>query len=527
MSTLHAQHLFKMSKILNMLDDLSAKELYLPIVILSMILATQIQYIQHGWINPDTVLYFESARLFTIGDWQAAVKVFNWPLYSICIAAVHKLTALSIHKSAQLLSILFFGITTASFLKVIELAGGTNRTMYAGALILFSSQYLVGGVLEMLMRDQGFWAFYLTSLVFFIKFYQSKTYTSALLWQICAVTATLFRIEAISFLVLLPTLLLLSKDAKWSQRINDFIKCNFLNIIATLCILAATVLSDMSISQFGRLKEVFSTNLFAELTNKFFTQSKLMSELVLGGYLEEFAVQGLLLTFIYVMISKTITTAGLVNLGLATFACRAKNHLMNTQAFHVLEAAAIIAIINMALIIIKVFVLSGRYVIALGLVFMILASFKLGDLLKHFNTISTRKDQKLKWLTVAILIFMLLGIIKNILPKTEGYNYMQDAAAWIKENNKKDKPVFYDDSRIGYYLNAPFTRSSENTWKKVEDAIRNTTIKNYDLLVISHSKNRPSHERLIFEKLPEFKEIKRFSTANEKKSIIIYSRHPE
>lgn len=515
-----------MNKILNKIDNLSAKKLYLPLVLLGMLLATQIQYIQHGWINPDTVLYFESAKLFAQGDWQAAVKVFNWPLYSICIAAAHKLTSLDIHTSAQLLSVLFFGITTASFLKIIELAGGTVRTMYAGALVLFSSQYLVGDALEMLMRDQGFWAFYLASLVFFIKSYQSKTYVNALLWQVCAMTATLFRIEAITFLAFLPFLLLLNNEAKWPQRINHLIKCNFLNIIAAVSILTAIVFSDMSMSQFGRLKEVFSANLFAELTDKFFTHSQIMSELVLGEYLEEFAVQGLLLTFIYVMISKTITAAGLINLGLAAFTCHARNYLMYAQAFQVLKAAAIIATINMALIITKVFVLSGRYVIALGLIVMILASFKLADLLKYLNTTFTSKEKKLKWLTAAILIFILLGAVKNILPKAEGYNYMQDAGAWVKVNNKENKPVFYDDSRMRYYAGAPFIGTWNDGWAIVISAVNDGSINQYDYLLISHSTKRPEREKIIVEKLPQFKEVKRFNSVKSKKSIVIYQKIP-
>lgn len=513
-----------MNKILNKIDDISTTKLYLPLVLLGMLLAAEIQYIQHGWINPDTVLYFESARLFAQGDWQAAIKVFNWPLYSICIATVHKLTTLSIHTSAQLLSVIFFGITTASFLKTIELAGGTVRTMCAGALILFSSQYLVGGVLEMLMRDQGFWAFYLTSLVFFIKFYQSKTYANALLWQICAIAASLFRIEAITFLVFLPVLLLFNKEAKSLQRIKDVIKCNFLNIIAAVSILSAIVLSDISMSQFGRLKEVFSTNLFAELTHQFFTKSAIMSELVLGKYLEEFAVQGLLLTFIYVMISKTITVAGLVNLGLAAYTYRAKNYLMNTPAFQVLKAAAIIATLNMALIITKVFVLSGRYVIALGLIVMILASFKLADLSKYLNTALTSKDKKLKWLTTAILIIMLLGALKNILPKAEGYNYLQDAAAWVTGYNKENKPVFYDETRIRFYLHEPFTHKWDNTWQVVTKAVNDNSIKNHELLMISHSDKHPEHVKYISEKLPEFIEIKRFSSVKKNNSIVIYKK---
>ena len=79
---------------------------------------------------------------------------------------------MGIQTAAQLLNVLFFGISAFSFTQIIRLAGGSQLTMLAGALILFSAQYIVGDVLEMLMRDEGFWAFYLSGLVFFIRFYQ-------------------------------------------------------------------------------------------------------------------------------------------------------------------------------------------------------------------------------------------------------------------------------------------------------------------------------------------------------------------
>jgi len=513
---------------LNKIDQVNPSHFFWSIVGLSILLAAWIQYIQHGWINPDTVLYFQSAKLFTEGDWQGAVQVFNWPLYAICIAVVHKITSLSIHTSAQLLSIIFFGITTASFLKIIELAGGTVRTMFAGALVLFSSQYIVGDVLEMLLRDQGFWAFYLTSLVFFIQFYQSKSYTNALLWQVCAMIATLFRIEAITFLVFLPMLLLINKEESWRQRITDFIKCHLLNIIVAISIVLAIAASDITISQLGRLKEVFSTNIFTELTHKFFTQSAVMSTSVLGKYLEEFAVEGLLLTFIYVMIIKTISTAGLVNLGLAAYTYRAKKYLMNRQTYQVLTGAAIIALVNMALIITKVFVLSGRYVIALALIIMILASFKLADLYKHLNTSLTDREKKLKWVAVAITFLMLFGILKNISPKAEGYNYLQSAASWVKKYNIESKPVFYDETRIRYYLDEPFTHKWGDTWNIVTTAINNNTINNYDLLMISHTRKHPEYETYIANQLPDYVQVKRFNSVKKSKSIVIYEkRYPK
>jgi hypothetical protein len=516
-----------MQSFLKNIENSPINKLHTMIVLLAMLIAAQMQYIQHGWINPDSVLYFESARLMSIGQWKEAIQVWNWPLYPALIAATHKITGLGMQTSAQVLNVLFFGLTTFSFIQILRLAGGNQLTMAAGALILFSSQYIVGDVLEMLMRDEGFWAFYLSGLVFFIRFYQGSRFRDAVLWQICAITATLFRIEAITYLVLLPALFLFSFNIPFKERIRHLLISHALNILLALVLILAVALhGDLSIKSFGRLEEVFTLNLYDELTRKLFSKAAIMSNSVLGGYLEEFAVQGLLLTFIYVIFVKSITTTGLINLIMAVFTIKNRTALIESKAYSVLSYAALISLTNMALIITKVFVLSSRYVVGLAFIFMILASFQLSKILKSYAH-SSEKTSKFKWLAIALVVFMLLGLIKNILPKSEGYNYMQDAVAWVKTNNTDNKPVFSDESRIRYYMGDTFYLNRGENWKVVLREIRSNNIQNYEYLLISHSPKHPEREMVIAEKLPEFKEVKRFDSVKARKSIVIYQKNSD
>jgi hypothetical protein len=509
-----------MRNFLASIEKLQSKHLYLILIAFSGILSARIQYIQHGWINPDTVLYFESARLIALGDFKEAVAVYSWPLYSACIAAVHRLTNFSIHQSAQVLSIFFFAITTTSFVKIIELGGGNKKTMLAGALILFSSLYIVGDVLEMLMRDQGFWGCFLTSLIFFIRFTNNNQYRDAFLWQIFAILATLFRIEAIMYLLFLPVLLLLETNDSWNQKIAHFIKCNFLIIIAGLGIILALTLSNhLSMKHFGRLNEVFSSKLFDELTYNLLTKGQIMSEQVLAPGLEDFAVIGLLLTFIYVMIEKAITTTGIINCILAAYSTTQKK-LIKPQVASVLKATAIIATITMGLIITKVFVLSSRYVVALAFVLMIPAAFQLGQLLTQY---SQNKIQN-KQLVVAIhliLIFMLGSVIKNVRPKAEGYNYLQDAAAWVKANNPNHEPVFYNEVRMRYYAGEKFDGIWNDGLTKIDNAIQDQSIYKYDYLLISIKAGTSPPKELT----DYYTEKTRFYNANKKKYVAIFKRH--
>ena len=506
------------------IPEISTNRLILLVSFAAVLLAAQINYIQHGWINNDSVLYFEAARLFASGEWSEGYRLFPWPLYSALVALTHKITGFSIHLSAQLLNVLFFGITTASFLKIIQLSGGNNKTILAGSLILFSSQYVVGDVLQMLMRDQGFWAFFLISLIFLIRFYRLNTLSDALLWQMSILVAMFFRIEAISYLVLLPLILLLKPDETIGNRVIALIKCNVLNVAGTLAIGAVLLVSnDLSIDSFGRLREVFTLNLYTELTRNLFEKSEIMAFQVLGGYLDEFALEGLLLTFLFIMISKMVSTTGLINVALAFFTIRRKEKLVHQDSWRVLGAALCIAALNMFLIITKVFVLSGRYVIALAFLVMILASFFLAEAFKYFNSQSGREKTK-KRLLIFVMIVMALGLIKNVLPKKDGYNYEQDAVAWLTQNNPQHLPVFFDDARLRYYANSEYIGRWSDNWKYVARAIDDKSIHQYQLLVISHEKEKPEIEIAMKERLPEYTEVHRTRNPNGKKSVAIYKK---
>jgi hypothetical protein len=530
-----------MQSLIKKINAVSIAKLHLMIVIFGILIAAQIQYIQHGWINPDSVLYLESAKLFVQWQWKEALQVWNWPLYPICISLVHKITTLNIHTSAQLLNVIFFGITTYSFIQIIRLGGGQQLTIVAGALILLSSQYIVGDVLKMLMRDEGFWAFYLTALVFFIRFYQNPNLKDALLWQLSVVIATLFRIEAITYLVFLPSILLIVKYANFKTRLKHFAMAHSFNLALSISLISALAFySDVSMKKLGRLEEIFTLNLFQELTRKLFTQSAIMAENVLGKHLDEFAIPALLLTFIYVIIYKTVTSAGLFNVLLAFFGIKRqyakvnsqrvelieKTECIETKTFDVMIAVGLISILNMSLIITKVFVLTGRYVVAFTFLLMIIASFQLGYFIKRYS-VKGSKQSRLKWAPVALCVLMLLGLVKNILPKMKGYNYMQSAVEWVinhDSNALKNNKIFFNESRLRYFAGAPFIGGWDDTEAQFLQVINNKTVYQFEYLLLATTKKEfESIERSLM-RIPEYKVIARFNDAKEKKMVLVLNK---
>ncbi len=509
-----------MRKLINAIEQTNPTHLFWLIVGASIVLAAQIQAIQHGWINPDSVLYLEAAKLVAIGDFRGAYQIFNWPFYALCIGAVSKLTGFGVHFSAQFLNMVFFGLATASFLKIIQLAGGKNLALFAGALLLFSNLYIVGDVLEMLMRDEGFWAFYLASLVFFILFYQQNKLSDALLWQVTAILAVLFRIEAITFLLFLPLVFIFDKQHSAQQRVIKLVKAYSISLLALSVIFVAILIVDsLSIKNFGRLQEVFSLNLWSVFSQNLMDRSSIMSTQVLGSYLEEYAISGLLLTFLSVIAVKNITTLGFV--GVISVGLFFKNNLnqMNSVVKRVLVAVSIISLLNMALIITKVFVLSSRYVVALTFILLIVSALYLGHLFEQAKDKNQRRTSLM--VSIAILL-MCLSLIKNILPKQAGYNYSQEATTWVKKHDQ-NATVFYEDSRMRYYAGEAFIGSGEFKWQTLASNANN--MHQYDYLIINFAKDGQNKNEMLLQSLPEYKEIKRFYAVKNKKYCAIYQKN--
>src|SRR3990167_6861059 len=149
-----------LTKTIKKITSLTGTNLQWLFVISAALLAWRIAYIQQGWVNDDSVLYFEVARLFSIGEWKQGFALYNWPLYPAIISLLHKTTGGDFQFIAQILNVLFFTLATYSFTQIIRLAGGNKLTMFCGVLLLFSTPYIVGNVLGMLLRDEGFWAFF-------------------------------------------------------------------------------------------------------------------------------------------------------------------------------------------------------------------------------------------------------------------------------------------------------------------------------------------------------------------------------
>lgn len=493
--------------------------LHLALVLLCLLCAGWINYIQHGWVNGDSVLYFEVSRLFLEGQWREGMTLWGWPFFSLLIAGLHKLTGLDLQLSAQIINSALFALAGASFLQIIREIDASRLALLSGALVLLGTSYIVGDILPMLLRDQGFWAFFLTGLLFLIRYSRSLQIKHAVLWQISIMIATLFRIEGITYLVLLPTVLLFTAPA--GQKLKTLLWAHSLNILAAIALLGGMLVLGLGFADLGRLQELFTLDLLQQLTQLLRDKSAIMAEDVLGKYLDDFALGGLLLVFAMIVLLKGLSTAGWINLVLAVTALRSKPALVPRETRWILNATMLIAAVDMYLIIIKVFVLTGRYVVPLALVILVYSSLMLTQLIRRYRQ-GELHSKLLRALVWAIPIIMLASLLDNLWPHPAENNHEQTAIAWLKQHQVSDSSqVFYDSARQRYYAGEPFvTTGGEYVWQ----ALQSQTLITQPYVVLGVSKKHQEYQDGFEARYPNYKEVIRFHGPHHKKATVIYKR---
>jgi len=504
------------TKMMKKITLLTESQLQWLFTIAAALLAWRIIYIQQGWINDDSILYFEVARLFSLGEWKQGFALYNWPLYPAIISLLHKITKADFQFVAQILNVLFFTLATYSFTSIIRLAGGNKLTMFCGVLLLFSTPYIVGDVLGMLLRDEGFWAFFLLSIQYFIQFYRAEKFKDAILWQLSAVTAVLFRVEAITFLALLPFILLTNKN---SPRIKNWAYANSLSLLAFTLITITLILNPtLTLSSFGRLNEIFSVleNSYTTITHTLVAKAQIMNDQILGGGLDNYGMIGIVLTLVTILMIKCISAPGWMASFILVGNWKNSVKHISPDVLKVFYWIMALATLNAAVILTSVFILSGRYIVSLGLIMLVLASFCLAN---FFNMSKTRGH---RILLALILTILSLSLVNNTLSKNSEYNYEQHAVNWINTHNQSNAPVFYASSTARYYAGEPYIGRGYDDWDYTINAISDGSIQKYQYLAINIKNHQPEKERQLFNTLSNYQLVKEVMGFRSKKKVMIF-----
>jgi len=402
-------------------------------------------------INPDGICYLMAADLFAKSGMAALAHYCAqsaWPFYSMLISIFAQFSHLSLETSAYFLNGASTLISVFLFLKIINELGGSTRVLYFAALVILLSHEF-NSVREYIIRDHGFWAFYLLSFYFLLRFMRESNWFCAISFSISLLLATLFRVEAVIFLLGLPWLLFCDCHRSFKERVNAFFMLNFPLILIIFFGIAWLIWhpSYFELKYFGRLAEVLNqfqhgmqlVYMQYNKTKLAFIQYVLAPESARDASLLMF----LMMTFWYAI--NVIGNLSLVYFSLVVYAFYTRSFSFHSRANLVLVGYLFLNVIITVIFFLQHFFLSKRYLIAFSLILMFYVPFALDHLWQR------RTQFTHQILLFVALFFIFISSLGGVFEFGPSKSYIQEAGDWIHQNVPKKASLYVNDYQLTYY----------------------------------------------------------------------------
>ncbi len=430
-------------------------------------------------INTDALLYLRVAQAYLDHGFNAAYDLYRWPFYSCFIAIISQIFSISLTMAAYVVNILLQIIMAWAFLHLIRSLGGNIRCQWFALIILLAHPAL-NDYRSFIIRDFGFWAFYLVGLIALLRLQKRRDGVSALFWCSSFIVATLFRIEGLVFFIALPFALLFNRNETMIQRLRTLIYAQLPLLIVTIIVLISLYFFHSNFHEFGRLHEVYYaiTLMPGVLDNVSDTISQVKTSVLTyqsqrsGSIIVIAGLVGLLLVEI-------VKVTNILFCALSHYAAR-KRLIADSGSRKVLQGAIFI---NLALLLYFVgsfLFLSGRYIIPLSLIFLLWTPFAI-EYFYQLYCVSQWRVLK-HWYYFALLFVLSGYIIYNMLNTNVSKAYVKEAGIWMQKHLPGDAVIASNSAEILYYSKPMVSGWRHDYSMDVNELL--TKLKKYDYIAL-------------------------------------------
>ncbi|OGT52687.1 MAG: hypothetical protein A3E84_02675 [Gammaproteobacteria bacterium RIFCSPHIGHO2_12_FULL_42_13] len=408
-------------------------------------------------INTDAICYLQSADTIGKSGLRDAMHLCGqarWPFYSLLIFLFSTASSLSYIASAYILNAFFSLMSALVFIAIIKEIGGSRRVLWLAAMV-FLLAHEVNSVKQYIIRDHGFWAFYLLSCYLLLRYFDRFQRRYALAWNVSLLVATLFRIEGAFFLLMLPWVAwFYQKSDSVSpllRRFQSFVELNALTVAIIVALLGWLAFHpEQSLADWGRLQEVASQSMHGGylVWQQFHETAANLAKYVLTPDSARDAYFVLFCVTIIWYVQNIITNLSVAYALLFIYAWWKKIPALKLSDRLVLLGYLIINILITAGFFLQHLFLSKRYLIALSMIFMLWVPFALDYLIQQRRTNARVVLRGFLPFAALLIIISALGGIFDF-----GYSklYIHDAGNWLAGNVPKTARLYSNDSQVMYY----------------------------------------------------------------------------
>lgn len=393
------------------------------------------------YINQDGINYLLQANLFLENKITDALEVNGWPFYGFMISVFSRIFFLSLENAAFFLNSCLLSVMAYYFLRLFLFWVKDSSLLFIPTILLLSSIPIYENYASMIIRDHGYWAFFLSSLYFYCHWLESKRRVNLLFLAISLSILFLFRLEGLIF-ILFYTFFILYSVLKGKK---GMIIC-LLFFLFSLGLLLVINLDTSNLSIFSQMR---FNDYFDKFIYFYINISKPLpiysDHMWLQYLLNDYSISFKFLFFIYIFFLKSFLTFGFVNIMFIFFAIK------KGQSFGEYKIMFIfLFILSLSLPLINFFtnyVISSRYLISTSLLLCLFSSFGFVVFLKNKMKFYFFSHKTIKIFIILIIIFKFL----NVFFDSKQY-HDKEVAMKISESGFDPQKIYIDKQRILYYL---------------------------------------------------------------------------
>ncbi len=379
-------------------------------------------------VGRDAALYIDVAQQVTEQGPDVAWAAFDWPWFSLLLAATHSILRLPLELSAYLWCGLFFAGTSAL---MVDCVRQRSPDITRWACLVMLAMPAVNAFRNDIIRECGFWFFCTLALWLALRWHARGGWLRAAFIHMAIVAAALFRLEA---LLLIPALALWQLPGLWSSsRRLSFFQFSLLPVLGLLVVSVTGVLLSARVVLYLDMIEphgVFAS--FQMLCDQF-------ANSLINKYSQDEAGR---IIFFGILATMTITFVKLMGPFAVPFILRRNWGVLGIywRDYRPFAWAALLYLVVLVLFFIKQQFMNARYMSFLNLLFVPVLAMGLAAFAREFPRLGK-----------GLVVLALLVMLSNVISTGAGKTHYIEAGHWMSAHVESDAPTYFTDGRISYY----------------------------------------------------------------------------
>ena len=379
-------------------------------------------------VGRDAALYIDVAQQVTEHGPNVAWASFDWPWFSLLLAATHSILRLPLELSAYLWCGLFFAGTSAL---MVDCVRQRSPDITRWACLVMLAMPAVNAFRNDIIRECGFWFFCTLALWLALRWQARGGWLRAAFIHMAIVAAALFRLEA---LLLIPALALWQLPGLWSSsRRLSFFQFSLLPVLGLLVVSVTGVLLSARVVLYLDMIEphgVFAS--FQMLCDQF-------ANSLINKYSQDEAGR---IIFFGILATMTITFVKLMGPFAVPFILRRNWGVLGIywRDYRPFAWAALLYLVVLVLFFIKQQFMNARYMSFLNLLFVPVLAMGLAAFAREFPRLGK-----------GLVVLALLVMLSNVISTGAGKTHYIEAGRWMSSHVEPDAPTYFSDGRISYY----------------------------------------------------------------------------